>query len=335
MVFFRLVMGVSVGVGILLGTSCAPEIVAPPEVAKAEDPFQRGGEFGRVTSVLGPLKIRAGEYEGESRTKPWSSWWFPLRDRYLFEGSEKRLSPLEKYDLFVSLSRGKEMKSAAFERDNIYDPRAIGWEGLCDAWAAASLMEKEPRRPVMLNGVEFGVGDLKALVVKSYENLEGLRQFGQRFNGDRVGLFDDIHAEQFHRLVQYQLFERAQPFIMDKDPGPSVWNIPVWRGTSEIVADPSDPGVMHVTTWLVGASPFVESYDFVGTLSVGFEYTYDLKGKLQPDGLFHVESGEWTGESLDFHPDFLTILPEEKVRHSRNPQIDSAIVDEILMKAVE
>ena len=87
---------------------------------------------------------------------------------------------------------------------------------------------------------------------------------------------------------------------------------------------------MHVQSWLYGAGVSVESYDYVGTDVVTFEYTYDLFGRWQADGTFHVEYGEWTGDSRDYHPDFVTVLPEPMKRKSRNPEVDPAVVDNIL-----
>ena len=70
--------------------------------------------------------------EGHARITPWSGYWWPHRQGAL-------LKPLAKYDKVT----GK--KAAAWERkthppgDNV--PK---WHGYCHAWAASSLMEREP-----------------------------------------------------------------------------------------------------------------------------------------------------------------------------------------------
>jgi hypothetical protein len=77
----------------------------------------------------------------------------------------------------------------------------------------------------------------------------------------------------------------------------------------------------------------VDTYDFVGTQEVVNEYTYDLIGTAGPDGSFDVQYGEWTGESVDYHPDFAVIVGEDRIRHSGNRELDTAMVDEILSQA--
>jgi hypothetical protein len=293
---------------------------------------QRFGEFVSATSTYGPLVVRDGEFEASSVVRPWSAWWMPVRDTYLFK-RDGQLSPLEKYDQYIKVVYGKDPAAAAFERDNLFDSTAGGWEGLCDAWAAASLLEPEPMRPFSFGRMVFGVGDLKALLVKSYEEVGGLVKFGQRYNGDRKSVYDDVYPDQFHKFVQAELFENGRPFIMDKDPGVAVWNTPVWYAAMKIERDANDSRIMHVTTWLRGASPLVPDYDYVGTLSVAFEYTYDLFGIPQADGSFAVEYGEWTGASQDYHPDFLTSLPSRTGRSSRNTKLDIKLVDELLAKS--
>lgn len=291
--------------------------------------------FDQVTRERGALIVTEGDFEAESAAKPWSSWWYPLRDTYLFDSDGHGTSPLEKYDRYVARTHGRDPGAARFEKEKLYDPNASAWEGLCNAWAAASLMASEPTHSIQVGGVTFGVGDLKALLVKSYENVPGLKQYGQRNNGDRKSVFDDIYPDQFHKLLQSELFEKRRPFIMDKDPSLAVWNTPIWKTQVTVARDPSDPHVMHVTSWIFGASPFVDSYNFVGTLSVVFQYTYDLHGYLRSDGTFLVKYGEWTGDSADDHPDFLSVLPDSedaarKDRASENQSLLPSLVDEIL-----
>lgn len=313
-------------------SACGVEKV---EVVRIPMP-ERAARLSQVTDEFGPLVVREGEFEVESERRPWSAWWYPIRDTYLFESGERGRSPLEKYDHYASFYHdrpGADAGAAWFEKENVWDPNANPWEGHCNAWAAASIAEEEPVAGAKINGLEFGIGDLKALLVKSYEDVPGLKSYGQRNNGDRKGIYDDIYPDQFHKLIQTELFERGRPFIMDKDPGLPVWNTPVWKAQVRIERDPADAGVVHATSWIFGASPFVDSYDYVGTLSVAFEYTYDLFGNFDAEGGFHVTRGEWTGKSLDYHPDFVTTVPDRPEHRSINALIDSSIVDEIVKKA--
>ena len=291
----------------------------------------RKPEFVAVTNAYGPLVVKAGEFSVESKTKPWSSWWFPIKDTYLFQSHGSELSPLQKYDLYAKNKLGRDTHAAQFEKEKIYDPDAAGWEGLCDAWSVASIRVPEPTHPVTAGGITFGVGDLKALLVKTFDAVEGKHLLGQRFMGDRDSVFEDIYPDQFHRYLQAQLFDKGQPFVMDKDPGVAVWNTPIWKAEVKVERDLASNNKVHVQTWLYGAGVSVDTYDFIGTDEVTFQYTYDLIGFWSPDGSFHAEFGEWTGESKDYHPDFITVVPEKLVRKGRNTEIDPAIVDKIIL----
>jgi len=290
----------------------------------------RDGNFLEVTALYGKLLVREGDFVAEAEVKPWSAWWLPIKDKYLFEATPPEMSPLQKYDLYNRQIRKAQSGAAIFEKNKLYDPNANNWEGLCDAWAVASVLEPEPEKSISHGRITFGIGDQKALLIKTYENVQGARKFGQRYNGDRISVYDDIYAEQFHRFVQVELFENQRAFIMDKDPGTAIWNTPVWRASLNISADASDANQVHVDAWLSGASPFVTDYDYKGTLSVTFHYTYDLFGHRLPDGSFEVAFGVWTNDSLDYHPDFVSTLPDKATRSSRNKEIDLNVVNEIL-----
>ena len=313
-------------------TGCNNE-VKPQAAAPKRDVLsipQRDSSFDSVSNEYGKAVVYEGDTSAESATRPWSSWWFPLNDTYMFEKRDGVLSPLEKYDQY-SLKAHSVLSSAAFfEKTHIYNPEATSWEGHCNAWAIASITEPEPILPKTVQGITFGVGDQKALIVKAYEYAEGGDYYGQRFTGDRDSVFDDMYPDQFHRFLQVELFENGRAFIMDKDPGIPVWNTPVYQAQIKAVRDSSDPHVMHMVTWLVGVGTSVPTYDYVGTLKIDFEYTYDLYGHPRTDGGLDVEFGVWTGESVNYHPDFVTAIRKKPVPVSGNKELNWAFVKEIL-----
>ena len=316
----------------LLG--CAKEVPRYIYVEKTDGPlWQRSGR-GDATEAFGLATVSEGEFDAEASVRPWSGWWYPQRGTILFQETEKGPAPLQKYDQWVERTQGVDSTAADFERQKFYDPQAADWAGLCDAWSAASILEPEPVAPAgRIDGIRFTTGDLKALVIKSYENVKDLRKFGQRYNGERGDDYDDISPDQFHRVLQHELFEEGRPFIMDVNPGIEVWNFPVYKAHIQITADPHDAHVMHVDAQLTTASPFVDP-DYVGTFPVSREYTYDLYGIRQADGSFEVRAGKWTGHSMDDHPDFLTVLPNRKPEHfSRNDQIKTEYVETLMEKA--
>jgi hypothetical protein len=320
--------------GVLTLTACGG---AEP-LATSEDgtlPWNGSGS-GVVTDTYGLAYVREGSFFAEAKVKPWSSYWFPHSDTSLYEpiSGSREAAPLQKYDQWAKKAKKTETSAAAYEKTAMENHESDSWAGLCNAWSKASVMEKEPanRKPVDVDGVKFSSFDLKALLIKSYDNTVGFVNYGRRYNGERSDDFNDIYPDQFHRVLQATLFEKGQAFIMDRDPSIQVWNVPVYKAEVLIARDPSNAGVMHVRATL-GTAGTRDDTDFIGTWQVNYEYYYDLYGVSRPDGSFEVRSGAWTGASLDNHPDFVTVIPEKTVRQSDNPQLKTEWVDEILTKA--
>jgi len=321
-------------IGILGLTACGGANNAPG----SEDgtlPWNYSGS-GIVTDTYGLARVREGNFFAEAKIKPWSSYWFPHSDTSLYEpiNGSSEPSPLQKYDTWSKKAKKTDTSAAAYEKSAMENREADSWAGLCNAWSKASVMEKEPafRKPVEFDGVKFSSFDLKALIIKTFDNTVGFRNYGTRFNGERGDDFNDIYPDQFHRFIQAELFEKGKPFIMDRDPGIQVWNYPVYKADVTLARDPSNPNVMHVRTTLATAGTRDDT-NFLGTWQVNYDYYYDLYGIPQPDGSFEVHSGAWTGASMDNHPDFVTAIPEKTVRQSDNPQLKTEWVDEIITKA--
>jgi hypothetical protein len=286
-----------------------------------------------ATEVYGPLYVEPGRFVGESSIKPWSSWWYPIWENTFFAPSPKGdAAPLQKYDRYCRKVLNRNTSAADIERTQIYDPRAAGWSGLCHAWALASIMEPEPKQEVSRSGIRFTVGDQKGLLLKTYDNVTGLKRFGERNNARWNDDYSDIDPNQFHRFLQAELFENKLPFLMDHDAGYEVWHAPVWKAITRIEQSKDEPDVVHVQTWLASASPHVEDRDFTGTLEVIRSYTYDLTGEWETPQRLLVRSGQWTHRSRWDHPDFLIPKPTFVKRQSRNTEIDVAAVDFILKK---
>ncbi len=298
----------------------------------------RDAEFTEVTREFGPLTVRDGDIHFESARPGWSGPWLPARDNYLFATRNGVVSPLEKYDSFARQLGGlPDSDAAGYERDHIFSWGADSWEGECDAWSAASLIEPEPKTDLIVRGTRFTVADQKSLLIKSYENLEGIRKFGQRFDGTRTtSSFDDIYPDQFHRFLEKEIGERGRPFVMDIDMTRQVWNYPVWMATGKMERDPAESRIMHVSLWIHSTRPIQPDGDYntVGSLPTSFRYTYDLYGTPTADGELKVSYGVWTGHSLDEHPDFVTQLPDDPHpnHHSQNPQLDPDTLKDLLSR---
>ncbi len=307
-------------------------------------------EFGPAVISMQNLPYRSPL--GQAARKPWSSWWYPKKEDYLFKDLEGRASALSKYDAFrrrrTDSARRASLASAADYARRNYRADALAWEGLCDAWSLASIDAPEPARAARVSVGDtryaFGVGELKGLLLMTYEAVEekDLLYYGQKFTGDHRGwIHPDVFPEQFHRFVQAQIFERREAFVMDHDPGPEVWSVPVFKANYTLEAVANDPNAVFVRTWLFSAAPTQsQDRDLVGTTEVIREYAYVLRGTRDANGNLVINSGYWTQspsgvDSRRNHPDFFVRIPSGRPlpRRSWNPGIDNATVDEILKES--
>lgn len=331
------------------------DIIRDPSDTLLDDPALTSVTRDFGATVIGaqnfPLTTPVKSVIAIADVKAWSSWWYPRKSRFLFDESAGRASsPLGKYDVLRSARTGRNSTAANYE-SNGYNPSALSWEGLCDAWAIASLSHSEPKHPVTFTegrgsartSVTFSIADLKALLLMTYEAVAdtSFKYYGQKFTGNESGwIFPDIFPEQFHRFVEVQLFERKQAFIMDHDPGIEVWNVPVYKANYSMSPVPNKPDAVLVKMWLFSAeSTQANEMSFVGTREAVREYDYILEGSRNANGDLLVETGHWVNNeginSRSNHPDYLVQMPAPGtlVRKSWNPEMDIALVDEILAKS--
>lgn len=304
-------------------------------------------EFGSTSIALDRLPYKSDV--GQATRKPWSSWWYPKREDTLFRGGDS--SPLGKYDIVRKKMYSKQDKpspnSAADWEQRGYNPAVVAWEGLCDAWALASITTPEPSRGVKVSftmtSVVFDVEDLKAILLKTFEAVDdtSLKYYGQKFTGSNTSwIYPDIFPEQFHRFVEKQIFEKGEPFIMDHDASHEVWNVPVYKANYTMTALPDDPNAVLVKMWIFTAEPtLANDKNFVGTREAIREYNYVLQGRREGGNLI-VTSGYWVRSSNGVdsrrdHPDYLIRIvdPQKLIRKSWNPEIDVEVVDKILEKS--
>lgn len=324
--------------GVACSESPAPKPESKPQPESVTYSSLPGELETPVTGAYGPLILKPGKFDLKAdlpSDRPWSSWWFPYGETYLFEGGNGKPGPLQKYDEYrkKKYSVPAERSAAAYERQRLHTP-GVSWAGHCHAWALAALSVPEPVKPIKNaggTGIDFSVGDLKALVLKTFENVD-VPIYGRRYFGNRSDeVFQDLYPDQFHRLIQVALEADKKPLIIDADPGFEVWNFPIYRVEGEVYANEWYPGLFHVSLRAYTADPGV-AFDHVGRAPKAFDYTYDLLGKPRPDGSLEVNYGVWTEHSRNWHPDFAYLVPDNLVRGSRNEEVDPKVVDEILRR---
>ncbi len=277
----------------------------------------------------GKLRVTEGRFVSESSYKPWSAWWFPLKKRQHVNRLDSEASPLERFDQFVRNTYRKEWSSAAEERQSINqrEEREMlsSYDGYCGGWALASILLPEPQQPIVRGGVTFRVVDQKALLALAYQEVEGLRRFGTRFTDPADHDYQDVHPQDFHRVMISELFEKKIPFIIDHDPSWPVWHVPVWKARIDIKLS-ENKQVVHVEAVLETADARIpqnhpgEIPDYKGLYNITRKYTYDLMGVWQTDGSFLVQSGRWTGKSRKDHPDYIITRPSNEHRIKRTPR---------------
>jgi hypothetical protein len=302
-------------------------------------------DFGR--SKIQPPATLVRSPIAEAGVKPWSSWWYPKFEDTLFS-TPGGISPLEKLDVYRDAhfkSRRPEGTGAAAFEARKHDPRALAWEGMCNAWSLASILAPEPKiaRSFQIGKREitFSVGDQKALLLKTFEGLSDreVQVYGQKFTGNHEGwVHPDIFPDQFHRFIEVQLFDRRMPFIMDHDAAVEIWNVPVYKANYSMGPVEGMPHAIQVRMWLYSATSTQKSeMDFVGTKETIREYHYILFGDPLPDGSLEIHSGVWIKgsngvDSRKDHPDyFLTAsVSGSGSRQSFNPYVHSDVVDRII-----
>lgn len=111
-----------------------------------------------------------------------------------------------------------------------------GWWGLCHAWTPAALIEDEPVRTIVYEGVTFYPSDLKALMITVYDSSRAV-VIGGRCKAEQVErdvngrIVDqncrDTNAGTFHIITTNFLGRFNVGFAEDRTYNNQVWNQPV------------------------------------------------------------------------------------------------------------
>ena len=265
------------------------------------------------TMLITPGTASAAQEWGSSKKWPWSGYWWPMLDNgynlYANNG------PLQKYDQWLS-TYGIASQAQSWERQNHYtnDPKDDWW-GYCHAWSTAAILSPEPRA-VTRNGVTFNVNDTKGLVTALYYEptfnwLSGVRV--DNAGDTNSAAYRDIAPAWMDYLLRYYIRYHQYPFIMDINADSQVWNYPVfaYQRNSTALAN----GGEQVTTTVWYASP---DWNTTGTRYFPKTYTY----RLDPGSL-----GEWTGNSVQDHPDFAWAPNGKRAGTGTNPWVTESNIE--------
>ncbi len=123
------------------------------------------------------------------------------------------------------------------------------WFGHCNAWAAAAIMEPEPRHPTTVSEIPFTAGDAKAYLTEVYMELNssfyGSRNNWHEDEESREAIdFQDVTPAAFHILFADLVGNKDKGFVIDRYTGSQVWNQPVraYRAKAEALYDVAEDG---------------------------------------------------------------------------------------------
>ena len=252
--------------------------------------------------------------EASVKTTPWSGYWWPHRQGWI-------RGPLGKYDQLTGA------KATQWEEEHHPKGQQIPhWFGYCHAWAASSVLEKEPKQSKQARRGQqqalLEVGDQKGLLAVSHA-ADVANTYGDRF-GDNRGSEDrnDLAPDTLWRILNLHIKQQQISLILDIEAGAEVWNFPVYSYRIEkIGTNPDGTVAARLTLWFAddGVMP-----NFVGLKVRSQTYQFQYR---QASGSIVMGSATWTGPSVKDHPDFAWYPYLTK---PENPQVQYAAVTEIL-----
>jgi hypothetical protein len=345
---------VSAAFGVFLLNSCGDNVSQPPVVGDV------AGEGRMIKPEKNFAYLINNFREGRAEPTPWAGAWWPYNANGIASGTYgSGASPAGKYDA----ARGGLTKAQAWEIKNhgSASGKVQGWWGHCNGWSAAAVMFPEPREPVKVNGITFGVADIKGLLteaaMESSTDFFGNRvDFGQDYNSPKF--WDTVPAQYFLVLTNY-MGRLKRGVNLDRFTGDQVWNQPIAGYRFEypkpqdyLGADASAPNVYRImvtsTLWWarddVPADVITGPFEFMMTnhfeertlkaeLWVDAPIVFDGAGKIQSSGDIvvtrvndFVSGGAWRngeGYSNDIHPDYMWIpYSVSKPTDYANPELD-------------
>ncbi len=212
--------------------------------------------------------------EGKTEPTPWAGYWWPYTRNGIAAGGMDGGSPAGKYDA----ARGHTTHAQEWEVKNhgAGVPKVQQWWGHCNGWCAASALFKEPNQAVRVNGVNFGIGDIKALLTEAGMSVNA------DFFGDRIDVDDpnspkywDTIPDQYFLVLTNYIGKLKRAVLIDRYTGSQVWNQPLAgyrfdypKPSDYLGSSPDAPNVYKIQLtskiwWLDdGVAPDVQTHAF-------------------------------------------------------------------------
>jgi hypothetical protein len=221
------------------------------------------------------------------------------------------LSPSEKWDLYL----GHYDYPLHHVIDGIANPHTASWHGMCNGWSMSAVQFDEPQPKDLKNPdgvmIPFGSSDIKGLlsyyaqfeadVKVNYVGGQCHPGLGHLFHDDACA---DINPGAMHVVLANQLGLKKQAFMMDRDPGPQIWNQPVYGFTSTVTGSAvskAAQGVQVHTSILYTDELDKSSWTAVGNTPQFTHDTLEMDYILDLDASGNIVGGSYINGSD--HPD--------------------------------
>lgn len=260
-----------------------------------------------------PMTIEEGTFKADASVKPWRGYWFPQRGQPI-------TTALKKYDNYVKARTGKTPNSAGYERGH-HGWSGEVWEGHCNGWAAAAVLNEEPTVPRVdtLSNTTFSVLDQKAFLIER-DFCVTHTFFGSRYRGAGDNM-SDIRPALFHKTLTYYIGQLGKPVATDYNKSETVDNA-VISGYSMVIKKTASK------TYKVNAVVTLHHYDKKKSelpgIAASEQKKYNYFIKVNDAG--EIIGGSWTSGN----PDFLWVPLSHAACSKNNQKLDPAVIEQIL-----
>ncbi len=294
------------------------EPISPLSADAMEKNLSLFQEYGDVTVTVATMRPGTFATTVEPNAVPWRGYWFPHSSGRMHIDAK---SPMAKYDRFLKRRTQVNPGAQKWEKQN-HRYTGVNWAGHCNGWAAASVLQPEPKHPVAdpFSGERFTVSDIKALWMER-DYCPKLAFFGGRNRGRPTDNPSDISAREFHNVMTYFLGQLKKPVLMDYMATEPVENRVVSAYAMNVKQTGSNSFYVETTLKIheydkepisePGPAPFIERT---------YRYT------IYTDDEGRVKSGSWHSAN----PDFLWVPLAEGNCDSTNPSVESFWIREIM-----
>lgn len=215
----------------------------------------------------------------------WNSSYMPKNRDQFVHGEAYRLypGPLPK----VLYAMGQDTKSLPVDWEMLVnlDRNAPSWYGICNGWAASSLIFDEPGA-IVVNGVKILPGDHKSFLTTIYKDTTA------QYFGSTDPVTGGMTPESFEQILFRFVVEEDQSLVFDVALNDEVWNYPI-KGFIRESREEGPWTYVKITALFPGLIPVNDSFDQFFTQEFIYEFRFNTANK---------NSYEWIGDSVEDHP---------------------------------